>query len=68
MQFPAQNTQINSVSGLTTEASISIFPMTSTELSATGFYTVGFYSHGLSSVGFAVKNNSRHLAGEFMGS
>ena len=55
MQFPAQNTQINSVSGLTTEASKSIFPSTSAELSATGSYMVGSKSHGSSSVGLADK-------------
>ncbi len=62
MQFPAQNTQINSVSGLTTEASKSIFPSTSAELSATGSYMVGSKSHGSSSVGLADKKNSHHWA------
>ena len=52
MQFPAQNTQINSFSGLTNEASRSIFPSSSAELSATGSYiTVSLKSHSSSSVG-----------------
>jgi len=40
MVFPAHNAQINSLTGLTTDASTSILPYTSQDLAAAGSYIV----------------------------